>query len=519
MAKRFRRRLLSESQLSISPSQSSAIVTTIENHFKRTQTTVIGKHLSSVLKKYRGMVSADADQKAIENFVRIEDHCRKINRYFMDVGLFGPSDAILDRARSHIHRCLGYDFTVGELASSGRFGPGSSAACRGHRSHAEYKYRKSSCTPHARVLVSKILQTEFPVWASYLTDGDCATPLLETTAFGRLICVPKNNEVSRTIIIEPELNTFFQLGVGSMIRKRVKDYFQLDLNVSDKVNRALAKLGSITNDLSTIDFSSASDCITIELCRFLLPPTWFNAVMSFRTPEISLPSGEILRLEKISSMGNGFTWELESLIFHAIAVASCEQDGYNEFWVSTFGDDVIVPSGCAEAFIEACNAVGLLVNKEKSFVDGPFRESCGSDWYRGVDIRPVFLREDNFFSLINFINQLSRSSHAEYQKLSIKLVKHVPEFLRVWGTSHVGCLYSPSAGLRKDTRRGADRGTSTWDGTWSRVLRPVMSKKRSRGDRFTLLAKLFTCRTQDGEEYDLRTLSHYVEDLVFVPTQ
>lgn len=520
MTKRLRRRRFSVSQLTLSSHQSSEIVSTIQKHFGRAGRHAIPTHLAQVLKKYKGQTNKEsADSLAITKFLRTEDHCKKINHDFRCHRPFGHDEPILDRARTLVHRCLGYDFAVDELASSGRFGPGSSTNCRGLKATGEAKFRNSQVHPQAKVLTQMILQKYFPVWASYLTDSENASPLLDTCAAGRLTCVPKNSEVSRTIIIEPELNTFFQLGLGAMMRKRIRNFFNLDLNESDKLNRRLARVGSIYDDLATIDFSSASDCISVELCRWILPPAWFDAIFTFRTPDILLPSGERVRLEKISSMGNGFTWELESLIFHALAVATCEIEGYNDFWVSTFGDDVVIPSGCASEFMSACTRIGLLINYEKSYLTGPFRESCGRDWWKGFDIRPIYLREQDQYSLINFINQLQRSHHAEYQSLARKLIPYVLPELRVWGTSHVGCLYSPDAGLERDTRRGADVGSSTWDGTWSRIIRPVMETFRRRCDRFTLLYKTFNISSQDGENYATRTLSHYVEDLVFVPAQ
>jgi hypothetical protein len=54
-----------------------------------------------------------------------------------------------------------------------------------------------------------------------------------------------------------------------------------------------------------------------------------------------------------------------------------------------FGDDIIVPSECAEFVIDDLESFGLLVNRTKSFWRGAFRESCGVDAYNGVDVTPV----------------------------------------------------------------------------------------------------------------------------------
>jgi len=95
-------------------------------------------------------------------------------------------------------------------------------------------------------------------------------------------------------------------------------------------------------------------------------------------------------------MGNGFTFELETLIFYAIAKAACIQSGaktgYNS--LSVYGDDVIIPSAAVSKYLTCFEAVGFEVNMSKSFFAGPFRESCGEDFFNGTDVRPVFVRDE-----------------------------------------------------------------------------------------------------------------------------
>lgn len=57
--------------------------------------------------------------------------------------------------------------------------------------------------------------------------------------------------------------------------------------------------------------------------------------------------------------------------------------------VYVYGDDVIVPKDYALHVQPALEAVGLLVNVNKSFYKGPFRESCGGDYINGVEVSPV----------------------------------------------------------------------------------------------------------------------------------
>ena len=89
-------------------------------------------------------------------------------------------------------------------------------------------------------------------------------------------------------------------------------------------------------------------------------------------------------------MGNGFTFPLETLIFWALTASACEGDVDS---VSVYGDDIICPRERADDVIDTLTMCGFKINLEKSFVEGPFRESCGCDYYKGIDIRPFYKKE------------------------------------------------------------------------------------------------------------------------------
>jgi len=95
-------------------------------------------------------------------------------------------------------------------------------------------------------------------------------------------------------------------------------------------------------------------------------------------------------------MGNGFTFELESVIFLAISMAVMEENGIEALPgvnVSSFGDDIIVPNELFSDMSAVLSYLGFTVNKEKSFHSGVFRESCAGDFFRGQAVRPYFLKE------------------------------------------------------------------------------------------------------------------------------
>jgi len=159
---------------------------------------------------------------------------------------------------------------------------------------------------------------------------------------------------------------------------------------------------------STIDLSSASDSISTELCRELLPPDWFYFLNRVRSPAYvisELGVEEPRRYEKFVTMGNGFCFPLQTLLFASLvhAVDPTAKPG-SDFRV--FGDDIIVRQKIAREVIRLLAKVGFRTNVRKTFVSGPFRESCGSNWYKGEDVTPMTLdrKLDSLENLFKFIN-------------------------------------------------------------------------------------------------------------------
>jgi len=133
----------------------------------------------------------------------------------------------------------------------------------------------------------------------------------------------------------------------------------------------------------------ASDTIRSELVSSLLSWDWFN-LLSISRSDFTRIDSEYVKLEKFSSMGNGYTFELESLIFLAV----CRSIVPREEWhaVSVFGDDLIVPQEYASSVIDCLELLGFKTNKQKSFLAGSFFESCGTDWFKGQNVRPFFCK-------------------------------------------------------------------------------------------------------------------------------
>jgi hypothetical protein len=180
----------------------------------------------------------------------------------------------------------------------------------------------------------------------------------------------------------------------------------IDLDEGQSMHRALARVGSLEGSLATIDLSSASDTVAFELVMFLLPEDWATLLESLRSPTTKVGHHEY-HLQKFSSMGNGFTFELETLIFWAISQTLVRGVVY------CYGDDIIVPTEKSEDVLAALRFFGFVPNTDKTFTHSAFRESCGGDFFLGQDVRPFFLKEppNEPQQWISFANGLRRLSN------------------------------------------------------------------------------------------------------------
>jgi hypothetical protein len=235
-----------------------------------------------------------------------------------------------------------------------------------------------------------------PHWGEALCDSQIDGPYtLLKQCFNvvegcRVTTVDKDAKTDRTIAIEPTGNVFLQLGIGRFLRKKLR---RVGIDLDDQsINQQLAYQASKSDELATVDLSSASDTISRELVYELFPVEWSMLLDSLRSPCAYL-KGAWLKLEKFSSMGNGFTFELETLIFWALASGVLEAQGIPGQAV-VYGDDIILPSNAYPLLLEVFDEVGFTINLEKSYARGHFRESCGKHYWDGVEVTPVFQKEE-----------------------------------------------------------------------------------------------------------------------------
>lgn len=344
----------------------------------------------SLLKKTQRDIGIDRKSAALDSYLAAESLCKDTNdRLFSPSyisSLCPHSRSLLDATKTWIRVFLGklsrrkLDFAYDHMA----YGKGSTINVKGRDLSytRKYEYRSVSTT---RELLS------FGIFAKPPGLNVEAYDLVDYTT---LSFVPKNAKTDRTIEVQPDLNIFYQRGVGALLRERL---LWSGFPVNDQtVNQELARKGSLGNGLVTLDLSSASDTLSIGAVKYLLPNEWFELLEFGRTERIKIDDS-VVNLEKFSAMGNGYTWELETLIFNAILFAATG----GSLDTNAYGDDMIYPSWAHSDVLTLLDLLGFQVNVRKTYWQTYFRESCGADFFNGVSVRPAFLKRDESYDTIS----------------------------------------------------------------------------------------------------------------------
>lgn len=378
-----------------------------------------------------------ADVKAAETFTTSNKKCgRWVSPYLRtdlseaDMLMVGQFGKILE---DFFLVDMGADVELSwpNICENARSGPGSAIGAVNGSFYAKHFSSPLTATSQSLVNVYQAhnqLYPEFTI-AESIRAMDYGHPRL--VAGSRSCFVPKTADISRMICVEPGINMYLQLGLGSIIEKRLRRFFKIDLSHQPSINRWLAKVGSERPDdersFATIDLSSASDSISLGLLGTFFPDEWQSAIVELRSPVTSL-ADEVVELKMVSTMGNGFTFPLQTAIFSCIVAACTTLDNGSHRAVSldslsedfsVFGDDIVVTRKHCARVLRLLTILGFQANEAKTFQSGLFRESCGHDYYSGYNVRPVYLRkletDQDIAVLINLLNEWSSRTNIYVQ--------------------------------------------------------------------------------------------------------
>jgi len=220
----------------------------------------------------------------------------------------------------------------------------------------------------------------------------------------RVTHVPKTQKTPRIIAIEPSSVQYAQQGLWQVIKEKVltSEWGQVIGFTDQSRNQHMALEASQTGRYATLDLSEASDRVSVPLVALLVDGfPHLGEYLSATRSRIADVRGVHHPIRKFASMGSALTFPVEALVFTTVIASVLLESGISvssprQLWgqVSVYGDDLIVPTAHAQAVIDRLEALGLKVNRSKSFWTGKFRESCGEEYYDGRPVSVVRLRKE-----------------------------------------------------------------------------------------------------------------------------
>lgn len=472
----------------------------------------------STFKSYKDFtIDVDREAAGFQKWLDAEESCRKANSLFRSrwMGSSPPLhhhvEEVLHLARRKIGAILGTvkPSDLDCLRDGCHHGPGGDTALVRHRATGYEKYRSvGEITAACSDLYDDIFggDPEQKMWGQPLgSNPDFRQDFAHKAQIVRsskLSFVPKTAIIDRAICIEPRWNVYVQLGIGALLERRLR---RVGVSLRDQTrNQGLAE-AAYSRHLATMDLSSASDTLAINLVRDLLgncDPLWLDLIEKSRCATTRYKGVEY-RLEKVSSMGNGYTFPLESLIFYAFAWAATTFTGGAVRDVSVFGDDIIVPRSAFSLLADSLVACGFKVNTKKSYANGSFYESCGSDFWQGRNVRPFFIKEKvaNLTDVMILHNKIVRwarngmplgTLRASRIALAERVLTFVPKPRRLFGPTTIGGVFHAPF-VKWEYRLPQSKKYAGWEGVLVRAICPIAGKTA----RFSYYGHLYSKLASD----------------------
>lgn len=403
----------------------------------------------------------------------------------------------------------------------GKHGPG--AVAEGYKSNQKWLAFLPHLVDLGDSLASIGYDLPYGLFEDRIREEGLATIKPSNTA--KFVAVPKTYRSLRPITVEPMINQFVQQALNSHLRKEIERCSVmsqiLTLN-SQEPNQLLALEGSRTGDWVTVDLSSASDLLSTDLVKavFANRPMFLRAALGCRTPTVKVGDA-LIDVKMYAGMGNATTFPIQSVCFAVLALRAA-----TERWlypskkqlelaarkIRVFGDDIIVHKDLYPGLAEWIQACGLKINHSKSFTEGYFRESCGVDAYKGINVTPVYLRYDpstiatdnnSFVGCVSTSNQLwlkGLYTTSDYLRKLLDRVRTLP------------LVSSDSQGLGYHTHQNYTHGHQRWNTGLHRLeiqtYVVVPTKETDRIDGYAALMKFF--HSPRSAEYDRDHLSKSV---------
>lgn len=304
----------------------------------------------------------------------------------------------------------------------GRHGTG--AVADGHKGRIE-KTRNFTVSPKLRYAFQRKVQF---LHFSDMDDQKVIFPddpdsLRNSIEYSKLLFVPKNVKTARSICMEPTPYMYFQQHYAAVLTHMINtSYLSNIVTIHDQTpNQIWSEYGSWSGNVDTIDLSSASDSVRLDVVKDIFPKHILFFLLATRTSKVLTPDSRIRSVKKYAPMGSALCFPVQCIIYSAIVVQASLAYLYNkDIWYRfspgeianylrsvgrlgtyqvspirlepprVYGDDIICDSRVTENVLHVLRSLGFSPNDSKSFRGSQsFRESCGKFYWEGCDVTPV----------------------------------------------------------------------------------------------------------------------------------
>lgn len=360
------------------------------------------RQLLLCLNKYELPYNNEQEQQVIQAFKKAEDDLATSDNNLIQIGR-----EKLSRYSHPSHRWPKKPSSLGELVHTARIllsslfagfdpkdidpshGPGVVATKQ--RLWDKYNWTNVS----AKITEQFPLDAYFYASLGHVCDRiDKFSLVSEEDLSAKVLLVPKDSRGPRLISCEPVDFQWIQQGIRRSIVATVEHNELTKFNIffsDQQPNRIAALYASETGKYATLDLKEASDRVSVELVRLLWPQHLCDAMFACRSSSTVMPNGEKLMLRKFAPMGSSLCFPVMAITIWAILAAGSPDADARES-IHVYGDDVIVKATQVVDAIEQLESFGLQVNRDKSCTSGFFRESCGMDAFKGIEVTPVRFR-------------------------------------------------------------------------------------------------------------------------------
>lgn len=317
----------------------------------------------------------DFSVEALKKYLDVEDHLQRVE---------GNDNADTIQGMNLIMREWFSDYYPGPLRP--RHGPG--GVSEAGRTSLWVKYDLLHTTPMINHLIAHTGTDPLEVFP--------VAPIIRKPHPSRVHFVPKGIDSNRTICMEPVIHQYIQQSILSDLMRYFERHGHLRhvIKLRDANQNCNLAQRAYAENFATIDLSSASDTVSWSLVKDLfagtriLPGLWCS-----RSRETVLPDGVVIASRKFAPMGSALCFPVECLVFACVCeyVVRNFRRKRDKFSYSVYGDDIVIRGQYATKVCEILTNLGFIVNTDKSFLSGSFFESCGGEYFTGIDVTPLRL--------------------------------------------------------------------------------------------------------------------------------